>query len=223
MADEIVTPSIEPPQVKLIAARGMALQMVIAQFAELVGLLVLSYCLCAGKLTEQMFGGLFVYCMTGNLAQKLRGKSPLPTTAVVGAGALWLVKVSPAALKTAGVGGAAALRHLLLVALAVGLVTVPGCGLFSNGGPALVQCASAPLPALLGNVVNILLGGSGPTLGATQLAELEQLGIKYGIDAVECAVKQAIADLTSRGAQATPEHMGAAERGRDYLRRKGAS
>jgi hypothetical protein len=87
----------DPPAVKLIAARGAAFQMVIAQFAELVGLLMITYALCVGKLTEGTYSYLFLGCLTGRISQQLgsaiRGKpvQPLPTTTLVGMAALVLV------------------------------------------------------------------------------------------------------------------------------------
>lgn len=94
-----LTPS-EPPSVKVIAARGAAWQMVIAQFSEFIGLIAITYALVQGKLSEQTFGYLFCGCLSGRFAQQvgsaIRGKPvpPLPTTTLVSLAAVFALAVT---------------------------------------------------------------------------------------------------------------------------------
>lgn len=121
----------DPPAVKLIAARGVAWQMVISQLSELVGLAVVGHALEAGKLSSTEFMGCFMFCLGGNAIGKIRGKVPVPmTSAVVG-----LAVAAPAALKSAG---AAALAKHILGTVVLGVLLV-GCGIFSSHEPDWVQ------------------------------------------------------------------------------------
>lgn len=110
----------DPPIVKAIAARGVAIQLIIAQLAELAGIGAITYALIVGRLTEQTFGMLFGALMSGTIVGKMRGKSVVPLTSL-------LVTVAPSLAK--GGAAATAARHVftLLVLPIAAVIALASC------------------------------------------------------------------------------------------------
>lgn len=110
--------------------------------------------------------------------------------------------------------------------LALLLVLASGC--ISGASPGsttvwdqAVKCAVNEGGSGIADVSAVLLEGAGAGISDQQVAELEQLAITHGTHAVSCWVQQLINDWTTRGAAPVPERLDAAERGRDFLRKKG--
>jgi hypothetical protein len=90
-----------------------------------------------------------------------------------------------------------------------------------EGWPDVVECGP-DISDVIGTVTNILLRG---TSGETNLAEvakdeLKQLAEEHGANAVVCAIDKLAGksgDWFAPGATQTPERMGAAQRGRNFL------
>jgi len=89
--------------------------------------------------------------------------------------------------------------------------------------PELVQCGP-DAHEIIGTVSRVLLD-DGPInqsdLGTNAIAELEDLARKHGPETVACMVDLLIKDWTSVGAAASPERVGAANRGANFLRTVG--
>lgn len=98
----------EPPQVRIINARGAAWQLVLAQLAELVGLGCVTAALLVGKLSSAEFLGALAYCLGGNVVAKIRGGKVTAASTTAS-----LVALGPAVAK--GVAAASAAKHVLMV------------------------------------------------------------------------------------------------------------
>lgn len=115
-----------------------------------------------------------------------------------------------AARKAAKLAGPA-----LLLLFAVGFAhSVSACGLFSSSGPIapVVEKCAPTEQALLTEVGTILLSG-----GSGYLAQLEQLVLTDGENAVECAVQAFIAEANGKP---TAERQAAVARAKAYLASK---
>lgn len=146
MADEAVSQS-DPPSVKIINARGIVVQMIIAQVAELVGIGVAAWLLSIGKLTSTEFLGAVGYCMSGTVIGKARGKAVVPATAL-------LTVVGPSVAK----GGAAlaVVRHIVTAAL-LGVV-LGGCAeAMPTADPAAVRAQANEMRSDLNDLADELV------------------------------------------------------------------
>lgn len=121
----------------------------------------------------------------------------------------------PGSASKAGLIGAAAL--LLVFALSA---TLTACSLFGAQGPlwpTVEHCLPAPA-TLLDQVTSLLLAGGDYESGLDQLATTD------GVAALQCALKEAIADLSGAGSKFTPKaSTEAAARGRKFLAQKGVA
>lgn len=125
----------EPPDVKVIAARGhwvqTILQTVFAQVIEITIVIGATHALEMGKLSAEFWAGACCFSATGGMVSKMRGKPIVPTVAAIG---LWLSKAGTLT---------AAVRHLLMPALAISLVAAPaGCAPFFAALPTIIAAAS---------------------------------------------------------------------------------
>lgn len=89
--------------------------------------------------------------------------------------------------------------------------------------PPEVKCATDEIPDVIAAVSHILLAdGEGPTtLSDSRKQDLEQLAVKYGASAIECAISRLQQDWTTPGRTQTPLTVGAAARAREFFKEKG--
>lgn len=87
----------------------------------------------------------------------------------------------------------------------------------SDAWPDVVECVADHVPSAIDKITEVLLAGGDPTEALVELAEV------HGFDVVSCGVNKLIDDWTSPGATASPERLGAVERGRAFMQREGIS
>lgn len=112
------------------------------------------------------------------------------------------------------------------LALAVTLaIASASCGSFGSVvWPATVKCAAPITGAVVTQVEAILTGGTGTTISADAIAQLERLAAQYGADVVACVVEQFIAKwMQPTGTQPPTPSTDAAARAQDFLNRKGVT
>lgn len=200
----------DPPDVKEAKVWGATVQ----NLAALAVICFLSWSQHWG--TEITLGAIAVVLGLVSLPMLL-GKKP-GTLGVFSLAGKPLVAVLGALLKSNS-----AIVLVLPVAVAVAL-TMSACLPASQGGgidwPAIGKCAP-PAGDVLDLVIGILMNGDGPIINDAELAQLEDAAVKYGPEAVQCAVDYFVSRETSPGggARTSAAIAGAATRGDDFLRR----
>ncbi len=110
---------------------------------------------------------------------------------------------------------------LLTVLLPCAFVALPGCTPASSGNwPSVLKCVTGAVPDAIADVSAVLLSdGTSSALSPTSDQKLEQLAVKYGADAVACAVKQLWGDWTNPGRAQTQETIAGSQRAAGFFQK----
>lgn len=120
------------------------------------------------------------------------------------------------------------MRTLVFVLLSYTLAfaVLPGCAGQPINWPSTVKCAGPITGALVQEVENILINGSGTgmNIGEAAIAALEKLAKEHGAELVSCVIEQFITNtMRPGGAELSTVKASAAARAQDFLNRKGVS
>ena len=118
------------------------------------------------------------------------------------------------------------MRTLIAVLLSYTLAfaVLPGCNGQPVNWPATIKCAQPITGALVQEVENILINGSGTgmNIGDAAIAALEKLAKEHGPELISCIIEQFITNtMKPGGAELSTAKASAAARAQDFLNRKG--